>query len=1445
MEPVGAAASIIAVIELSAKVTTILFQYSTAVKNAKPEIERLRGELHRLGTTLQGAQRLLNSPRGAHLKTSQAVSLSLDECRSELASLGDRLEEKLGSTSSRTMRKFGIRALKWPFESREVDRLIAGFERRRDTLLAALTIDQVEQVLDVSQTLVLSKLPVVEDAIFDSQTNEHDPRCHSETRIDLLQEIYNWVDDPSGKSIFWLQGMAGTGKSTVSRTVAQHFADRKALVGTFFFKRGEGERASAARFVTTITSQLIAISPALAVSVKAAIDADPAITRKPMGDQFDQLILKPLSLLKSRPGKSTTVLLVVDALDECGREEDIRRLVYHMSRGAGLDSVRWRAFLTGRPEQGVRIGFDAIRGEFEERALHLIPEDVIIHDLTAFFITELRKISDDYNCLCPGDSRLPPDWPGESVIRGLVQTAIPLFIFAATVCRFIGDRAWADPKAQLEKILQYRAAAQLRELDKLDATYLPILSQLNSTNKAAQQSLNVEFRLIVGSIVMLAEPLSANSLASILAVDPAVINRRLMSLHSVLGVPDSPTLPIKMLHLSFRDFLVDSDKRETNPLWIDEKAAHRNLANACFDLLFPGNNLKKNICGLTVPGMARTDIPDAVITTCLPPHARYACLYWVHHLERSDIQLNDQHRTLAFLTQHLLHWLEALSLLGCVSDSIAMIRSLQNLVAPRESAKIAAFLHDAKRFILSFRSIIALSPLQVYVSALAFAPRRSLVAQTFKPCMLNWITVAPGNEVLEWTALRQTLEATGVVVTALVLSPDDKMFASVSVDMIQLWDTTTGEEKLRSKVDGPIRDLAFSPDNIMIVATSAQGIVTCLDAATGKELQRWEHPSAVVAFSPDSQRVVCASRNRLCLRNPLTGQEELLKSGLGLTPVDVAFLPDGKKLLVAWVVEKEPSITGPTVSILDINSGQEERLELGQVKIDDSRKHPRPMLTLSTSGTAVAWVGPDEEIFLRHIVPDKKQQRLRDSRPSAYKLIFSPDGKLFASIDVNFVSIWDATTGQKVQDLDGLGFERVQCVALSSNSGTLALGYRNEIQIWDLEKQQAGQSHGIGSSMLVRADPQDIIADAATYQERAHTNFFTTVIFSPDGRYIASASLDHQHCLWDARTGTRIYTFSNPDKSLFTNLVFAANGKSFAASFDRTVLASNPGSAQEPRKFEHDGERWVSRIALSLCGGFLASVSRNIVHLWDMASSQKIHEFSHTHEVVRAVFPPIAAHTLVTLASNTIYMWEDVSCTEGRTKCTTKDMQGDVEEIAFSADGKAFAAISRYPDASERYIVSVWTIENNNLNDAQLYFQSEPGSFRDVALSSDGKTVACRDRKRKLHKIYSWDGLRSRMVTVKTPLLLHSSTISFSPDAQFLQTDYGRVSIDGSEPHKDLGYASLTEDWVMQGRNRVLWIPPDYREFKSVCHGNSFVLYYFNGRMIFIRVPDDPEGCLA
>ena len=143
MDGVSAAASVIAIIQISEDVVSLCSQYLKAVKNAKSDIVRLQGELNSLKRVLEGAQKLLDGPSEARLETSRLLHDGLRGCYSQLKDLETKLKDHLKTEDKGGgMRRFGLRALKWPFKSQKVDNIAQNLNKFRDILSASLNIDQ-------------------------------------------------------------------------------------------------------------------------------------------------------------------------------------------------------------------------------------------------------------------------------------------------------------------------------------------------------------------------------------------------------------------------------------------------------------------------------------------------------------------------------------------------------------------------------------------------------------------------------------------------------------------------------------------------------------------------------------------------------------------------------------------------------------------------------------------------------------------------------------------------------------------------------------------------------------------------------------------------------------------------------------------------------------------------------------------------------------------------------------------------------------------------------------------------------------------------------------------------------------------------------------------------------------------------------------------------------
>jgi len=529
----------------------------------------------------------------------------------------------------------------------------------------------VVRLQSLQQSTNIAKLPCAEGATHDDWLRQHEDHCLQDTRVELRKQIMDWCDDPNSKCIFWLNGMAGTGKSTISRTVAQDLAERKRLAASFFFTRGKKDISHSRMFFTTIAAQLANSLPVLRPFISDAIDNNPAIFKRGLREQWNQLILNPL---KNAPTQSIQLIVVIDALDECDSIEDIQLILLLLAEAKDLSTVRIKIFLTSRPEIPIFDGFRQLSGEaYQDFILHNIPLDTVNADISTFFLQKLSPLKAKHGLGTP--------WPDEGIIEQLVERAAGLFIYAATTLRFIRDGI-NGPEEQLSLILS--ASKSSRSATKhLDGIYTTLLQHSVLGKRGDEQEceqLAGRFRQVVGSLVVMFNIMPARNLAQLLQIPPKMVSRTLDSLRSVLNIPENESQPVRLFHLSFGDFLQDSQRCSDSRFRIDEEERHTSLFRKCMSHI---SQLQENICDLWGPGVLITEIPGDMIQRSIPPHVRYACRYWLDHWRLGNpLAMREDIRTIRqFLEQHLLHWLEGLSLIGEVSNGVHMLIALEEILS--------------------------------------------------------------------------------------------------------------------------------------------------------------------------------------------------------------------------------------------------------------------------------------------------------------------------------------------------------------------------------------------------------------------------------------------------------------------------------------------------------------------------------------------------------------------------------------------------------------------------------------------------------------------------------------------------------------------------------------------------------------------------------------------
>lgn len=346
-------------------------------------------------------------------------------------------------------------------------------------------------------------------------------------------------------------------------------------------------------------------------------------------------------------------------------------------------------------------------------------------DISKYIQNELSKIKKEKR------GSFADNWPTDNDIGRFTQKADCLFIYAATVCRLMMNAAFPD--RCLSKILDAVPSASQSPTQALDDIYARILDD-SIARRSDAEDMSQLFKHVVGSIIFLLETVSIKVLSALLQLAPNHVEGTLEALHPVLDISQNENAPIQLLHLSFRDFLLEEKRdgtvRCSEMFHIQAKPGNYKIFAHCLDLVTGHDvatgrdHLRNNMCDLQTPGApadeARKDIDEFI-----PSHVQYACRYWPDHLEKSVYHLCNieaVQKLKNFFEVQFLHWLEVLSLMGKMSEGVLMLTKMESkltvscsdtelsIAQLKRDAPFHDIIYDAKRFILSNRMIIEEAP---------------------------------------------------------------------------------------------------------------------------------------------------------------------------------------------------------------------------------------------------------------------------------------------------------------------------------------------------------------------------------------------------------------------------------------------------------------------------------------------------------------------------------------------------------------------------------------------------------------------------------------------------------------------------------------------------------------------------------------------------------------
>ena len=494
--------------------------------------------------------------------------------------------------------------------------------------------------------------------------------CLKGTRKTVLDEIESWSKDFNASPVYWLNGLAGTGKSTIAQTIAERiFADGR-LGASFFCSRDFQDRRSLHYIFPTLAFQLAHKYPVFRSILVPLLQSNPDIGHESLFNQMRVLIVEPLS------SSCISTVIVIDALDECVDEEPQSAILSVMGRLVEV-IPKIKFLITGRPEPRIQSGFrlSLLRPLTDVFVLHEVEPSAINMDIRLFLehgLSELAKrrgVEQDV-------------WPTDEQLDLLCDRAAGLFVYAVATLKFL-DHIFSPPSKQLDIIVKapasttYEGKVKLRSSTTLDSLYL-------STFQSAFDGIDTEdggrVRSVVGMVVLAINPLPPSAIATLVDLGKREVMDLLRLLQSLLKLSEDPDTPVIPFHKSFPDFITNPLRCPDKRFYISPGTNHLTLAFNCLKLM--NESLEQNLISLPhyALNMEVKDL-DTRVKGQISIALQYACKYWHSHLAeaREDISVivPTLHR---FLQEGFLAWLEVLSVTGAARGAIIALDKLMSWI---------------------------------------------------------------------------------------------------------------------------------------------------------------------------------------------------------------------------------------------------------------------------------------------------------------------------------------------------------------------------------------------------------------------------------------------------------------------------------------------------------------------------------------------------------------------------------------------------------------------------------------------------------------------------------------------------------------------------------------------------------------------------------------------
>ncbi|KAF9545628.1 WD40 repeat-like protein [Agrocybe pediades] len=1089
--------------------------------------------------------------------------------------------------------------------------------------------------------------------------------------------------------MFWMNGMAGTGKTTILYSFCEWLEENKQLAGNFFCSRASTSCRDLNNIVRSIAYQLTHYSRAFRSELCKILEEKEDAHRLNVGEQFKWILAKPLE--NSMDAITDGAVIVIDALDECG--DVLATALFLKVLMSYATRLPIKFLVASRPEPVILKHMQTSNFSPSVLRLHDIEQSLVEADIKKYLQEELRTM-------------VPA--PSSEVIDQLTRQSGKLFVYAATVARYVNpEHEVVNSKSRLDLILGISSSSASLQEQELDRLYRSILSSAFDKTRLEERELKIAY-LVLRTVICAIEPMTTCTMSMILALRQEDVASTLSRLQSVLHVQEGPSGLVSILHASFSNFLCNRDR--SHEFYCNIMEHNTQIMHSCFDVMC--KELHFNMCKLESSYDFDKDVPelDKKIQANISAGLLYACKYWSDHLGRCDLTSSIHYQLVEFLKFRLLFWMEVLNLTKCISMGPQMLSNVLDWFickAPDHIFKeTEKELHDADLFIMAFslRACKESTP-HIYISALPFCYKSNSVYQNYWS-KTNGLIVVNGTSLTQQRNEPIRVWNTHMPVNTVAFSPNDRTFAAgYSRNRVNIRDIQSGKIVFNLLLEDTelIVSLVFSPDNSKIAAGSENGNIWIWDiqmanpSITGP-LNMEGRGVKALAFSSDSRKLASYSGSTIIVWDSssskvLSGPFETGDLG---DHGSFAFTPDDSNIIIVSSVGM--------VHVLDAYTGFNDLGGSFEVTVEGARLTSTAIssdTTIIAIGFAIGYDSDSEVkdvIHIWNIHARAMTDVLAGRNGHISALAFSHDGKKLISGSSNHtIRIWDIATGNVVAGPFEGHTSTICSLALSSSGTKLLSGSEDQcVCLW-----------------YVFSNESDIAPPCQSI-----TGYVYTVAWSPDGTRIASGQYGGTVAVWSAQNGEAVI---EPFRHSLTTSIWSI---SFSPDSSRITAGTEHGAviSWDLRTGEMVGNPFrghsdvVNSIAYSPDGSIIASASSDCtIIIWDCSTEEMIGKpLSHNSGVNSVAFTPDGNRLISGVKNGSIYIW-DVHAGQTILEPIKGDTDWAISSVACSPDGNQFVS------GSFDGTICMWSLTTGGMTAGP--FDAHCGIVNSVAYSRDGTKI--------------------------------------------------------------------------------------------------------------------------